>query len=258
MDYIKQLEEFYSSLDYNSLSSNAIVIYGMLLHIAYKAGWIDELSVANTTLENKCNINTKQLQNGRNELISKNYIIYKKGRNQNIAPKYNIIRLYKDIDFKIGQPKGYPEGQAEGYPEGQPDGYPKGYINITKLNILFNILINNSDKQKGNMSEADRQAIIVQLKRLEIFIPNMELLKYFSKEQLLEYKIQYWTIYQIYHSPYKTILRNITRKQFLFRFYKAKEYMDMTPQNIEDFIKYFIRCLQKEFEKGSGISDVRN
>ena len=85
MDYVRQLEEFYSSLDYNNLSTNAIAVYSVLLHIASKTKFLKEFNVANTTLISKCSLTIKQLQNARNELITKKYIAYKKGRNQNDA-----------------------------------------------------------------------------------------------------------------------------------------------------------------------------
>ena len=50
MDYVRQLEEFYSSLDYNNLSTNAIAVYSVLLHIASKTKFLKEFNVANTTL----------------------------------------------------------------------------------------------------------------------------------------------------------------------------------------------------------------
>ncbi len=78
MDYIKQLNEFYSTLDFRPVSSNAIAIYSYLLHIASKLNWSYEFKVANTTLMGKCNLNTSALQRARNELITNNYIRYKK------------------------------------------------------------------------------------------------------------------------------------------------------------------------------------
>ena len=94
MNYIKQLSEFYSTIDYKPLSANAIAIYIFLLHIANKTGWIDEFKVANSILMSKCRLNMSALQRARNELITQEYIGYKKGLNQNDAPKYKITKLY--------------------------------------------------------------------------------------------------------------------------------------------------------------------
>lgn len=94
MNYMKQLNEFYPTLDYKPLSANAIAIYVNLLHIANKTGWIDEFKVANSILMSKCKLSISSLQRARNELIVQEYIYYKKGLNQNDAPKYKIKKLY--------------------------------------------------------------------------------------------------------------------------------------------------------------------
>lgn len=79
IDIQKQLSEFYSTLDYKPISSNAISIYLMLLQIACKTDWLSEFKVTNTILMSKIkNLNISALQRARNELINNDYIIYKK------------------------------------------------------------------------------------------------------------------------------------------------------------------------------------
>lgn len=78
MDYKKQLDEFYSTLDYKPLSSSANAIYGLLLNIASKVRWANEFKVANSVLMSKCNLTLSAVQRARVELINNNYIIYKK------------------------------------------------------------------------------------------------------------------------------------------------------------------------------------
>lgn len=79
IDYKKQLLEFYSTLDYNPISANAIAIYSCLLHIASKIGRITEFKVANNTLMSRIkNLNISALQRARNELITNGFITYKK------------------------------------------------------------------------------------------------------------------------------------------------------------------------------------
>lgn len=97
MNYIKQLNEFYSTLDYKPLSANSIAIYFVLLQVANKTGWIDKFKVANTVLMSKCDLNMQKLIRARNNLINQGYITYLKGKNQNDAPIYSIIKLYDDI-----------------------------------------------------------------------------------------------------------------------------------------------------------------
>lgn len=95
MNYIKQLNEFYNTLDYKPISANAISVYLVLFCIANKANWIDEFTVANITLLSKCKINMSAMQRARNELVQKEYITYQKGKNQNECSRYTIIKLYK-------------------------------------------------------------------------------------------------------------------------------------------------------------------
>lgn len=97
MNYIKQLNEFYSTLDYKPLSANAIAIYFILLQVANKTGWIDKFKVANTVLMSKCDLNMQKLIRARNNLINQGYITYLKGKNQNDAPIYSIIKLYDNV-----------------------------------------------------------------------------------------------------------------------------------------------------------------
>ncbi len=96
MNYIKQLNEFYPTLDYKPLNAEAIAIYFCLLQIANKTGWIDQFRVANTVLMSKCNIDKQKLTRAREKLISQGYITYSKGRNQSEAPIYSIVQLYTD------------------------------------------------------------------------------------------------------------------------------------------------------------------
>lgn len=79
IDTEKQLAEFYSTLDYKPISSNAIAIYLVLLRIASNTGWLEEFKVTNTILMSKIkNLSISALQRARNELITNNYILYKK------------------------------------------------------------------------------------------------------------------------------------------------------------------------------------
>lgn len=79
IDLKKQLDGFYSTLDYKPLSSNAISMYLILLQIASKAEWIEEFKVANNVFIGKIKkLNLSALQRARNELINATYIKYKK------------------------------------------------------------------------------------------------------------------------------------------------------------------------------------
>lgn len=95
IDYVNQLNEFYSTLEYQPISANATSIYMYLLNLANKLNWMNDFKVANTTLMSKSNVrNTSALQRARNELITNNYIKYKK-RNKPI--RYCQIYNYRFV-----------------------------------------------------------------------------------------------------------------------------------------------------------------
>lgn len=155
-----------------------------------------------------------------------------------------------------------PTEQATAQPPEQADEQageqPTEHI-ITKLNLFFNYIINNnSSTQKLKIPLEDKENIIMYLERLDIFIDNPTVLEFFSEEKILEYKILYWVIKEIYFSPQRILLNTLTREQLYFRYGKAKKYMDLTKCNIYEFLAYFITCMNEELEEGSGINDRKN
>ncbi len=97
MNYIKQLNAFYELLIVNPLSSSAVCLYGVLLHVNNKCNWITEFTVANLTLQTFTSLSRLALDRARNELVQKNYIKYKKGSG-NQAGKYTIVNLIVRFD----------------------------------------------------------------------------------------------------------------------------------------------------------------
>ena len=104
IDIQRQLDEFYSTLDFKPLSANAISIYLVLLEIDRKTDWLYEFRVTNTILMSKVKrLSISALQRARNELINNQYIFYKKGTNQNVASTYTINKLYNDEFIQFEQ-----------------------------------------------------------------------------------------------------------------------------------------------------------
>lgn len=97
MNYISQLNGFYGSLQINTLSSNAICLYGILLHINNKCGWKEQFTVSNLTLQGMSSLSRAQIDKARNELKTKGYIDYIKGSG-NRTGKYLIVSLDTQID----------------------------------------------------------------------------------------------------------------------------------------------------------------
>ena len=78
MNLEQQLDEFYSSLDYKPVSSNAISLYLIIMQIVKKSGWKDDVKIVNSILMSKSKLNISTMQRARNELITNEYIKYKK------------------------------------------------------------------------------------------------------------------------------------------------------------------------------------
>lgn len=107
------------------------------------------------------------------------------------------------------------------------------------------------------MKDVDKRTIIKHLKKLDLYIDNLEVLEVFPESQINMYKIFYWLIHEIYYSPYRIFLNKLTREQFLFRYYKAKKYMS-NENGLDEFIRYFMRCIQEEMERGNKINDRKS
>lgn len=95
MDYIKQLNAFDNWLEYNDLDITAQVMWYKLMSIANKSGWQVELSIANTKLMAKLEIDKKAVINCRNRLIQSGLIEYK-SRGTKKAGLYKIRVLYRN------------------------------------------------------------------------------------------------------------------------------------------------------------------
>lgn len=78
MNLEQQLDEFYASLDYKPVSSNAISLYLIIMQIVKKSGWKDDVKIVNSILMSKSKLSISAMQRARNELITNEYIKYKK------------------------------------------------------------------------------------------------------------------------------------------------------------------------------------
>lgn len=86
------------------------------------------------------------------------------------------------------------------------------------------------------------------MKRLGIYISSTETLKYINAEALLDIKIQYWVIKEIFLSPYAVYLNKLSPEKFLNKYLLAKEYVNPTEETLEDFVNYLIKILRNELD----------
>ena len=245
IDIQRQLDEFYSTLDFKPLSANAISIYLVLLEIDRKTDWLYEFRVTNTILMSKVKgLSISALQRARNELINNQYIFYKKGTNQNVASTYTINKLYNDEFIQFEQANEQASDQANEQADEQADEHI-----ITKLNLLFNYIYKNGSGEKIGLTQNDKSNLILIYSKLELYVNNSKAYELMSAERVLDEKIMLWAIKEIYLSPHKIYLNTLTRDKFILKYYKTKKYItEKENYKIKEIIDYFMVCLHDEME----------
>ena len=243
IDIQRQLDEFYSTLDFKPLSANAISIYLVLLEIDRKTDWLYEFRVTNTILMSKVKgLSISALQRARNELINNQYIFYKKGTNQNVASTYTINKLYNDEFIQFEQANEQASEQANEQADEQADEHI-----ITKLNLLFNYIYKNGSGEKIGLTQNDKSNLILIYSKLELYVNNSKAYELMSAERVLDEKIMLWAIKEIYLSPHKIYLNTLTRDKFILKYYKTKKYItEKENYKIKEIIDYFMVCLHDE------------
>lgn len=127
-------------------------------------------------------------------------------------------------------------------------------LNKTKLNFIFNY-INKYELKKTldfslNQEEQKEQArmflVINTLKRLELLMTDEKIFEIMPLEKQLDLLIQYYVIDEFSKSPYNFLLYKLNRENFYLKYKKAEKYM--SKNNLEEFIGYFITCLQEELQ----------
>ncbi len=245
IDIQRQLDEFYSTLDFKPLSANAISIYLVLLEIDRKTDWLYEFRVTNTILMSKVKgLSISALQRARNELINNQYIFYKKGTNQNVASTYTINKLYNDEFIQFEQANEQASEQANEQADEQADEHI-----ITKLNLLFNYIYKNGSGEKIGLTQNDKSNLILIYSKLEMYVNDSKIYNIMPAERVLDEKIMFWAIKEIYLSPHKIYLNTLTRDKFILKYYKTKKYItEKENYKIKEIIDYFIVCLHDEME----------
>ena len=72
----------------------------------------------------------------------------------------------------------------------------------------------------------------------------------FTVNKLIETKIFYWAIKELYFSSYRALLNKLTYNNLCLRFLKSKEYVaSENGIDLERVIAYFIKCLQTELKE---------
>lgn len=105
-------------------------------------------------------------------------------------------------------------------------------------------------EKKFGLKEKDREPLRLLLKRFEMYCGNIEIYNLMPEERVLDEKIMFWGLKEIYLSPHRVYLNDLKRDQFALKYYKTKKYiMEKSNYRLEEVINYFIVCLHEEMEK---------
>lgn len=213
MNYIKQLNGFYSTLDFKPLTADAIAVYMILLQIANRTGWIDKFRVANSVLMSKCNLDRQKLNRARNKLVEQGYITYKQGKNQVVAPIYSVIKLY---DMRNDAADDTANDTANDTADDTADNTADNTPNDT---------INKQNKTKQNNEQ--KQVLLEHFEKIWEIYPNKK-----GKAKAIEYYLQW-----INGRKIANITRKLTDKEM---YYAASKYAKECDENAIEiqFIKH--------------------
>lgn len=158
------------------------------------------------------------------------------------AQRYNVTQMKRNGNGEIEQ-------ELELDLEKEQD---ETKLNKTKLNLIFNYINRFELKKQLDLSLSEEQQreqarmfwVVNTLKRLELYLTEEKTFEIMTQERQLDLLIQYYVIDEFSKSPYNFLLYKLNRENFNLKYKKAEKYM--SKKNIEEFIGYFITCLQEE------------
>ena len=127
-------------------------------------------------------------------------------------------------------------------------------LNKTKL---FNYILNNKERSEnfcdGNLtlSYDDRLCIVRILKKLDLYIENLNTVKLMTAKELLKYQECYYAISVLCTNSYKAYMNRLTREILLNKYLKVEEYCKN--KNEDEKVRYLIKALQNAISKEGGI-----
>ena len=153
--------------------------------------------------------------------------------------------------------------QADEQPNARPNAQPQEQTaehiitklnNQTKLNLLLNYIYKDGDGSEIGIDPENRHfkdSFIRDLERLNLYSSDPSVFEWMPQEQALREKILIWAIKEIKLSPYKIYLNDLQEKTLWLKLLKTEKYITKNENyTLEDFVNYFMACLQEEFENG--------
>lgn len=137
MNYVTQMNAFWSWRLLNKLNSRAADLYMALLHFNNLGGWQKEFTVSSTMLQSVCGISRTELSRHRNTLIQMGLISYQggKGSRSGFYQIFDLCIVYRT--------------QTDTQPVTQSRAEKKVYIN--------NIINNKQNEKKQEAPDCERE-----------------------------------------------------------------------------------------------------
>lgn len=201
-----------------------------------------QLITSSEHLAKDLNLSRQQVRTAINKLKSTNEITTKS------TNKYTLITIEKYEDYQSKTDKSNQQNNKQSNKQiTTTNNITNNKLNYTKLNLLFDYLI-YKENEFESLQEYERENIVRILTRLEQYTTSVT---YISEDKIIDLKLQYWAITELYLSPYKLYMDKLNVKNFVFRFLKAKEYINYESgeeEDLKNFMKYFIKCLREEMK----------
>lgn len=153
MDYFKQRRAYRNLKMYEmSISNGQNNLYRELLDYANDQGKLDcTFPMKNSALLSLTGLSEAGIKKARNELVQAGLIEYVRGRKNSFAPKYRIVKLYKDTVRATTSQKSSPEGTDE-----VAQTVPQTVAQTVAHKRLTNTDSNLTNKNKRPRSKASR------------------------------------------------------------------------------------------------------
>lgn len=153
MDYFKQRRAYRNLKMYEmSISNGQNNLYRELLDYANDQGKLDRtFPMKNSALLSLTGLSEAGIKKARNELVQAGLIEYVRGRKNSFAPKYRIVKLYKDTVRATTSQKSSPEGTDK-----VAQTVPQTVAQTVAHKRLTNTDSNLTNKNKRPRSKASR------------------------------------------------------------------------------------------------------
>lgn len=154
MKYIDEINSFYSWLETNSISTQAIVLWHALMHICNKTGWKQDFNVAISVLELKTGLSRSAIYRARNVLKQAGRIDFK-ARGSKQSSTYSLIPFV----YLSGTQNGIQSGTDNGTHSGTHDGTDSGTQSETIPRHRLDKTNNKESKPKKQTSRFAKPSI---------------------------------------------------------------------------------------------------